>query len=200
MGRLRARPAARDPGATKAGWRGAQTDALIRVNAGQLITASRTYRDVMMEMELKGGRFRLPLLRVASDDGFSLELEGEVENAATRPKGTLRGVIGADTRAGHRTLGGLARRSRSISPDARRAQAMAPLRLAGSMSLGARTPTSADLVLDGELNGAGVKLNARLDGGPAGWRTGPADLTALVESADANVHRGPAGPEQVAGR
>ena len=177
---------ARDPGA-KAGWRGAQTDALIRVNAGQLITASRTYRDVMMEMELKGGRFRLPLLRVASDDGFSLELEGEVENAATRPKGTLRGVFGADSAQAIAPLADLLGVPEAFRPDARRAQAMAPLRLAGSMSLGARTPTSADVILDGELNGAGVKLNARLDGGPAGWRTGAADLTALVESADANV-------------
>ena len=33
----------------------------------------------------------------AGDDGFSLELEGEVDNAATRPKGILRGVIGAET-------------------------------------------------------------------------------------------------------
>jgi hypothetical protein len=64
---------------------------------------------------------------------------------------------------------------------------MAPLRLAGSMSLGARAPTSADLVFDGEINGAAVKLNARLDGGPSGWRTGPADLTALVEGADAGA-------------
>ena len=176
-----------ESGTAKPGWRGAQTDALIRINAGQLITSSRTYRDVMMEMELKGGRFRLPLLRVASDDGLTLELEGEVDNAATLPKGTLRGVIAADTAQAIAPLADLLGIPEAFRPDARRSQTMAPLRLAGSMSLGARTATSADVVLDGELNGASVKLNVRLDGGAAGWRTGRADLTALVESADGSV-------------
>jgi len=171
----------------KPGWRGTQTDALIRVNTGQLITASRTYRDVMMEIELRGGRLKLPLLRIAGDEGFSLELEGEVENAATQPKGSLRGVIGAETAQGIAPLAELLGIPEAFRPGAKRAQAMVPLRMAGSMSLGARTPTSTDVVLDGELNGAGVKLNARLDGGPAGWRTGPADLTGLIEGGDANA-------------
>jgi len=177
-------PAGGELGSPKTGWRGAQTDALIRVSAGQLITASRTYRDVMLDMELKGGRLRLPLLRVASDDGLNLELEGEVENTATRPKGTLRGVIGADSAQAIAPLADLLGIPDAFRPDARRAQALAPLRLAGSASLGARTPNSADIVLDGELNGASVKLNARFDGGAGGWRTGPADLTALVEGAN----------------
>jgi hypothetical protein len=182
-----ARSASAEPGAAKPDWRGMQTDAFIRVNAGQLMTTSRTYRDVMLEMELKGGRFRLPLLRVASDDGLNLELEGEVDNAATRPRGTLRGVIGADTAQAIAPLADLLGIPEALRPDARRAHAMAPLRLAGSMAVGARTPTSADILLDGELNGAGAKLNARLDGGTAGWRTGPADLTALVEAADGSA-------------
>jgi uncharacterized protein involved in outer membrane biogenesis len=178
---------ARDLGTAKPGWRSAQTDALVRVNTGQLITASRTYRDVMMEIELRGGRLKLPLLRVAGDDGFSLELEGDVDNAATHPKGILRGVIGAETAQAIAPLADLLGIPDAFRPSARRAQAMVPLRVAGSMTLGARTPTSADMVLDGELNGAGMKVNARFDGGPAGWRTGPVDLTGLVEGADAGT-------------
>ena len=128
----------------------------------------------MMEIELKGGHLRVPLLRVASDDGFSLELEGEVENAATRPKGTLRAVIGAEFGAGDRASGGVARHSRQPSARTpRRAQAMVPLRLAGSMSLGARTPTSADLVLDGEVNGGSRQAQR-----PARWRRRPAGARA----------------------
>jgi uncharacterized protein involved in outer membrane biogenesis len=42
-------------------------------------------------------------------------------------------------------------------------------------------------MLDGEANGASVKLNGRFDGSADGWRKGPADLTASVESADAGV-------------
>jgi hypothetical protein len=174
-------------GTAKPGWRGAQTDALIRVSAGQLITAARTYRDVAMEIEFKGGRLRLPLLRVAGDEGFSLELEGEVDDAASRPKGSLRGVISADTGAAIAPLAELLGIPEAFRPDARRAQAMVPLRLAGSMAFGARTPTSADLMLDGEANGAGVKLNARLDGGPTGWRSGPADVIGLIEGNDAQA-------------
>jgi AsmA-like protein len=175
------------PGSAKPGWRGAQTDVSIRVSVGQLITAARTYRDVAMEIELKGGHLRLPLLRIAGDDGFSLELEGDVNDAASRPKGSLRALVGADTGPAIAPLAELLGIPETFRPDARRARAMVPLRLAGSLAFGARTPTSADLVLDGEANGAGVKLNARLDGGPAGWRTGPADVTGLVEGNDAQV-------------
>ena len=179
--------AARGLGAAKPGWRGAQTDASIRISLGQLMTAARTYRDVAMEIELKGGHLRLPLLRIAGDDGFSLELEGDVEDAASRPKGGLRAVAGADTGAAIAPLAELLGIPEAFRPDARRARAMVPLRLAGSLALGARTPTSADLVLNGEANGAGVKLNARFDGAPAGWRMGPADVTGLVEGNDAQV-------------
>ena len=174
-------------GAAKPGWRSAQTDAFIRVRAGQLITAARTYRDVAMEIELKGGRLRLPLLRVAGDEGFSLELEGEVDDAASRPKGGLRAVVGADTGSAIAPLAELLGIPEALRPDAGRAQAMVPLRLAGSMAFGARTPTSADLVLDGEANGASVKLNARLDGSAAGWSAGLADVTGLIEGQDASV-------------
>ena len=177
--------AGQNRGAAKPGWRSAQTDALVRVNTGQLMTAAHTYRDVAMEIELKGGRLRLPLLRVASDDGFSLELEGEVDDAASRPKGSLRGLVAADTAQAIAPLAELLGIPEAFRPGRRRAQGMVPLRLAGSMAFGARTPTSADLVLDGEANGSGVKLNARFDGGQGGWRSGPADLTGLIEGGDA---------------
>ena len=179
--------AARGLGSAKPGWRGAQTDTSIRVSAGQLVTAARTYRDVAMEIELKGGRLRLPLLRVAGDEGFSLELEGEVDDAASRPKGSLRGVIGANSGAAIAPLAELLGIPEAFRPDARRARPMVPLRLAGSMAFGARTPTSADLVLDGETNGVAAKLNARLDGATGGWRSGAADVTAVIEGNDAQA-------------
>ena len=169
------------------GWRSAQTDALIRVNAGQLLAASRTYRDVMMEIELRGGRLRVPQLKVSSDEGFSLELEGDLDDVATRPKGVLRGVIGAESAQAIQPLTELLGVPDTFRPGPSRAGTLVPLRLAGSMVLGARTPTSTDLVLDGEVAGGTVKLNARLDGGNGGWRTGPADVTALVEAADSKA-------------
>ena len=186
-GPVTGRAASQEPTALKPGWRSMQTDALVRVNAGELITGTRTYRDVAVEIELRGGRLRLPLLRVASDRGFSLELEGDVIDAASRPKGSLRGFVSADAATAIAPLAELLGVPEALRPDALRAQAMVPLRLAGSMAFGVRTPTSADLAIDGEANGAAVKLNARLDGGQGGWRTGPADLTALIEGGNANA-------------
>jgi hypothetical protein len=88
------------PGASKPAGRGPQADAFIRLNAGQLVTAARSYRDVGMEIAFERGRLRVPALRLAGDEGFSLELEGEVDDAAVRPKGNLRGVVVADRSAG----------------------------------------------------------------------------------------------------
>ena len=180
--------AARGLGAAKPGWRGAQTDASIRVNAGQLMTAARTYRDVAMEIELKGGRLRLPLLR----DCRRRRLQPRAGRRCRRCRLAPEGQSARPWSAPRRRRRSLRWRSCSAFPKpfARTPggrSAMVPLRLAGSMALGARTPTSADLVLDGEANGAGVKLNARFDGAPAGWRTGPADVTGLVEGNDAQV-------------
>ena len=177
-------------GAAKGGWRGAQTDTQIRVDAGQLITASRTYRDVVMEMELRAGRLKVSQLRVAGDEGFNLELEGDLDNAAVRPKGILRGIIGAQSPQAIAPLADLLGIPEAFRPSLARAQAMVPLRIAGSMSLGMRTSTSADLVADGEISNAITKLNARFDGGAAGWRSGPLDLTALIEGPNANVIAG----------
>src|SRR5215467_11899252 len=87
-------------GAPKPAWRGPQADAFIRLNAGQLVTATRSYRDVGVEIAFEAGRLRIPALRLASDEGFSLELEGEVDDAPLRPKGNLRGVVVADRGAG----------------------------------------------------------------------------------------------------
>jgi len=174
-------------GTPKPAWRGPQADAFIRLNAGQLFTATRSYRDVGMEIAVEGGRLRIPALRLAGDEGFSLELEGEVDDAALHPKGNLRGVVVADSGAGVAPLAELIGVPEVFRPDEKRAKAVAPLHLAGSIAFGARTPTSVDLVLDGEANGAGAKLSARLDGGPAGWRTGLADVTGLIESNDAHT-------------
>jgi uncharacterized protein involved in outer membrane biogenesis len=180
---------AANPGrsAAKPGWRAPQADLFIRLNAGQLFTAARSYRDVGVEIALEGGRLKIPLLRMAGDEGFSLEGEGELDDAAARPKGSLRGVIVADRGAAVAPLAELLGLPEAFRPDVKRAKAVAPLRIGGSMAFGARTPTSVDLMLDGELNGASAKLNARLDGGPGGWRSGPADVTALIEGSDAEA-------------
>ena len=161
------------------------TDALIRVNTGQLITAGRVYRDVALELDLRGGNLRLPMLRVSGEEGYNLEMEGEVADVGGRPKGSMRAVVAAETPQGILPLAELLGVPDAFRPGERRAQGMAPLRLGGSIALGTRTPTAADLLLDGEANGAAVRATARLDGNAAGWRKGFVDLTGTIEGSEA---------------
>jgi uncharacterized protein involved in outer membrane biogenesis len=170
-----------------AGRQRAQTDVSMRLTAGQLITAVRTYRDVTAQVDIQGGTLRLPLLRLASDQGFSLELEGKVETAASRPKGTLRGNLTVTAGRAVDPLADLIGIPAAYRLDDRRAEAVAPLRLAGSVSFGLRTATSTDVTLDGEANGANVKLTGHFDGSSDGWRKGPADVVAVIEGADAGI-------------
>ena len=74
------------------GWRGAGPMPFIRASAGQLITASRTYRDVCWTWS-SGGRFEIAVAR-CDDDGLNLSLRG-VEN--TDAAEGRCGVIGADS-------------------------------------------------------------------------------------------------------
>src|SRR5262249_12448558 len=71
----------------------------------------------------------------------------------------------------------------AFRPGDSREKAVVPLRLAGTMTFGARTPTAADLAIEGEVNEAAVRANARFDGGTGGRRRGRSDLTVSLESA-----------------
>jgi hypothetical protein len=166
------------------GWRNNQTDLLLRVSAGQLTTAGRVYRDVAAAMELKGGHLRQLRLKLSGEEGYSVELEGSVDDVSARPKGVLRGAVTADTPAAVAPLVELVGVPSAFRPADARGEAMAPLRLAGSVTFGARTGTSADLNADGDAGGAAVSVNARFDGGAGGWRTGRADITATVDAAE----------------
>ncbi len=162
----------------------ARADIDLRVKAGQLVTSERTYRDLSAVVEMKGGNLKQLQLRLLSDEGYSIELEGAVDNLAAQPKGSLRGVVMAETAAGIAPLAELLGVPAALRPAADRERTIAPLRLAGTITFGTRTPTAADLVLDGEVNDAAVRVDARLDGGTGGWRGGRADLTASLQSAN----------------
>jgi uncharacterized protein involved in outer membrane biogenesis len=174
---------ARTRTAGKSRWRAGQPDLALRLYAGQLTTGARVYRDAAAQLEMKDGQLTDLQLRLTGD-GFNLDLQGNVADALVKPKGNVRGSATADTVTGLGPLMELFGVPAPIRPANDRGQAMVPLRLAGSLTFGNRTPTSADLVVDGEANGAAVKLNARFDGAAAGWRNGKADVTGTVESTD----------------
>ena len=150
-----------------------------------MITSGRIYRDVALELDLKGGNLRLPMLRVSGDEGYSLELEGEVNDVAGRPKGSIRAIAASESHQGVLPLAELLGLPNAFRPSERRLQGLAPLRIGGSMAFGGRTPTSADVQIDGEANGASVRATARLDGNAAGWRKGFADVAGTIEGPEA---------------
>ena len=143
---------------------------------------------------------RLPLLRIAGDDGFSLELEGEVDDAASRPKGSLRGRVGADSGAAIAPLAELLGIPEAFRPDARRARAMVPLRLGrlAWRSAPARPPPPT-WCSTARPTGLASSSTPASTAPPAGWRTGPADVTGLVEGNDAQAIAGAAGPRRIRG-
>ena len=103
-------------GAARPGWRGAQTDAFIRVNAGQLITAARTYRDVAMEIELKGGRPQAAAAAGGGRRGLQPRARRRGGRCRLAPEGqpARRGQRRHGARG--RSPGGAARHPRSLSP------------------------------------------------------------------------------------
>ena len=126
------------------------------------------------------------MLRVSGDEGYSLELEGEVDDVAGRPKGSIRAIAASETPAGHPAAGRAAGRARTRSARASGAcRAWRRCASADRWPSAARTPTSADLQIDGEANGASVKATARLDGNAAGWRKGFADVAGTIEGPEA---------------
>jgi hypothetical protein len=163
---------------------GVGADLDLRVKAGQLITAARTYRDVSAVVDMKGGNLEQLRLRLSGDEGYGLELEGAVDALVSRPEGSLHGSVMAETAAGIAPLAELLGVPVAFRPGESRERAIIPLRLAGTITFGDRTPTAADLVVDGEANEAAVRVDARSDGGTTGWRSGRADLTASLESAN----------------
>ncbi len=158
----------------------AKADLAVRINTGKLITAGAAYRDVTVEIERKAGSVRIPRLRMSGDEGFVLDLEGEVVETAGRPKGTLRLFANADTPPALKPLAELAGIPASLRPDGTRFQALAPLRLAGTVTFGQRTPTSLDIIAEGEANGGALQVAGRFDGSDSGWRSSPTELTVSI--------------------
>jgi uncharacterized protein involved in outer membrane biogenesis len=180
-------PAGKDDGRAPAGTGVARllnTDIDVQLKAGELVTAQRTYRDFSTTLATKDGSLKQLRIRLSGDDGYNLDLEGKVENLAGVPKGTVRGHVTAETPNSIAPLAALLGIPAGLHPGESRERALLPLRLAGTMAFGARTATSTDVTVDGEGNGATVKVNARFDGGAGGWRSGKAEITAAVDASD----------------
>lgn len=159
-------------------------DVGVAIRAGALRDGPRTLRDVEADVSVEGGKLAMRQLKFTSDQGLEVELEGEAANLNATAQGSVRGlvVVRDDASAtAFMDIAGLDVHAPEILTYLKR---MAPLRLAVTVDLGRRTPTAADLKIDGTIKGGRLIASADLDGGFPTWRTSPASITARIEASD----------------
>ncbi|MTD94264.1 AsmA family protein [Hyphomicrobium sp. xq] len=174
------------PGEAKFAWLDPNTtDLHLRVRTGQLVAGQSHLRDVDLDVGIEQGRLSLRAGKFATEDGLSVELQGDVADALKSPRGAVQWVVAAPTRETFATLVGLF----DLPEDARRKAdafaTLAPMRVAGSLQLGVRKPGAGDIAADGRVqNGGRLVASALLDGGLGNWRAAPADITLTIDSTD----------------
>ena len=164
------------------------TDSHIVVRAAELGDGERVYRDVDATFSIEGGRLQISQARLTTADGLKLDLEGYITGITDpAPKGVVRATLVADTADAAGSL--LAALDMPAGAPGKTRDALlarlAPARLAGSLRLGARQPTSTDLAFDGVVRGARAVARFDLDTGPARWRDGHVEARVRIDSADA---------------
>ncbi len=167
--------AKRGEGSTAGGVPGAL---VIKLRTGALVTPGRVFRDVTVDLDASGPRVRLSRLIAATEDGARVALDGALtlsgKDAAQRSAGTLHWSISAADGAAVLSLGELLDIPAGLRPVPERQSVMLPLRLAGSVTLGA--PGTPDLfVIDGEghAGASQVRIAATLNGGVTAWAAQP---------------------------
>lgn len=163
----------------------AATDLHLRLRAGQLLTQHGGLRDVDMDIGIEDGRLAVRSCTFQTADDLQVDLEGSVADTMKNPRGALHWIVAAPSRDAFAGLVKLFDLADETRRQAETLAGFAPLRLAGTVQLGARQPQSADVVIDGSVQNAGrLVLTALLDGGLDNWRMAPADITATIDSSD----------------
>lgn len=150
-------------------------DASVKLRTGRLLLAGATYQDVVADVTLKGPQIVVSKLQLAGDHGLTLDLDGEIANIETVPRGVLRGTVGAIS------VGGLDQIARLLSWPAKLMPsdkpALVPLSLAGRAEFGQGRDGAVDLAANGSMGGARVMAKVRLDQGALNWQQAPLDAT-----------------------
>ncbi len=175
-----AAPQPRDPALDPRG-----TDLRLRITTPELLAGDDKLTDVDADLAIERGRLTITRLRATTPDKLSLDLSGDLADIDAVPKGSLRWIAAAPDRAAGATLLKLAGLAAADETETQaRLAVLAPLHLAGTLTLGQRGPQSTDVTLDGTAGDGRTSATLRLDAAPAAWRTAPLDLTARVEGGD----------------
>ncbi|MBC7830931.1 MAG: AsmA family protein, partial [Hyphomicrobium sp.] len=163
----------------------ATTDLHLRLRTGDMITDRGKLRDVDLDVGIEQGRLAIRACKFVTADGLRFEIEGDVADATKAPRGALQWVFSTPSKEAYGTLVQLFDLSEASRQQADSFATLAPMRLAGTVRLGARQPGAADVAADGSVQSTGrLVLTALLDGGLGNWRNAPADITATIDSPD----------------
>lgn len=162
----------------------ANADLVIGIKAGAIDDGRRTLRNVEADLSVENGKLAMRQLKFSGEAGLEVELEGEANNLNEAAHGTIRGLIVSPGAAASDTFVDLAGLAQYAPGLANYLQRLAPLRLAGSLTLGARQKNATDLVVDGTVRGGRMQARIAMDGGLEAWRTAPVNVSARIESPD----------------
>ncbi|MFT3733236.1 MAG: AsmA family protein [Hyphomicrobium sp.] len=155
-------------------------DVRLRVIAGRLTDGDDSYRDVDVSFVLEGQKLSLPVAKLTTDSGLEIGLEARIDAHDGNQVGTLAYDLVGPSPDAMQDLVRKAGLAGIIGED--RFKGLKEGKIAGLVRLGARGPQTADVTLDGLLNGAKLDGGAEFDGGLEGWQTHPSRLHATLDS------------------
>ncbi|HXF55137.1 MAG TPA: AsmA family protein [Hyphomicrobiaceae bacterium] len=155
----------------------------LRVRADEVVDGGTRFTDVDADILLSGGTLRLPVLKFTSPDGLRVEMQGDVNDAAGRASGALRGFVSAPTAEAVAALGGLMGSAPPL-PARLLPSGVSSFDLAFTAAFGDRAGSRLTIRSDGMVQQSRATATILLDGGLAGWRAAPIDATLKLEGPD----------------
>lgn len=157
-------------------------DLTLDLKVAELVDGSRRLKDVDADIRLERGRLSIPRLKFATPEGLAVEAEADAADVPAQPKGTVRGLISAPTRQAAEALLSLLDAEGERPADLGRLAALAPFRLAGTLTLAGGPANASTLAIDGTIDGGRLSASLRLEGGRSKWRTSPLDVQATIDT------------------
>ncbi len=194
------------------------TDLSLDVRVGEYrATPATTLRELDAKLTVERGKLSVTRGQFQTDSGLAVDFDGQIAgigaiaggkptndtggDSAAGKRGLVRFVVTAPTAAAAADAVAALELPAPSRPSEQTIAALGAVRMAGSVTIGARTPQSIDWALDGTVDGGRVIATVALDAGMKAWRSGTVDVAATVDTS--NVGRWLAlaglGTDEVAG-
>ena len=160
-------------------------DTYLDLRIGRLLTAQGALHDVSAKLDRSNGRLNIPGIDLATDNGFTLHVEGALQVKDEQGQGQLRLLLAAPSPESAFTAMKIAGLADSPAAAQKSLAALTPLTLAGTVELGGKSSTSETLALDGSAAGSRLRVQLRRDSGESDWLSGQVDAAADLSNPDA---------------